>query len=514
MTVTYSRYRVLSERNNDVTTYVTSGFGQSMTVTREDKLQQLERLLHALHGSENLRAFLRFVALKAIDDQEGQIKEYVIALEVFGRSSNYDPRVDSAVRVQAGRLRAKLHDYYATEGQHDRVYVELPKGHYTPVFSYKHEAIKQARPNSNDEATVLIANGNTSPASVGSTPSADPATLEVVNAPVNSDAAPAQRSGQTTVSSKRWQMATLALALLAILLGVLVFFYRARAFAVPAWVVGGGAGESEALKRSEVEPLWGELLRSSEPVLVVYSNTLFEGTTEEGMRLLKPLDAPGSSLGSPVMPQSEIEGRKQPVIEHYTGIGEVMGAYFLGDFFARVQHSARVKRSLLLNWEDLKTENIVVIGSPAENFFLRDLPQKQDFLFKPNLPDAADGGKKSFGVLNTKPQPGEQQYYLARQEGPSRSQISEDYAVVSLLGGLSAKNRLLILAGITTLGTQAAVEYVTRPGYIKDLIAHLNTAAPGAPPQLPAYYQVLVKVKVNGGVPVQISYVTHHVLSQ
>ncbi|MEP7341074.1 MAG: hypothetical protein ABI977_25310, partial [Acidobacteriota bacterium] len=201
------------------------------------------------------------------------------------------------------------------------------------------------------------------------------------------------------------------------------------------------------------------------------------------------------------------EQSKQPIIEHYTGIGEVMGAYQLGELLAKLRHASRVKRSLLLNWEDLKTENIVVLGSPAENLFLRDLPQQQDFLFKP-MPD--EQGHKSFGIVNTRPQPGEQKLYFAKQDGPSRSQISEDYAVVSLLQGLNGKKRMLILAGITTLGTQAAAEYVTKPDYIRDLIQHLNTAPPGAPPKLPDNYQVLVKVKVNGGVPAQISYVTHH----
>jgi len=174
-------------------------------------------------------------------------------------------------------------------------------------------------------------------------------------------------------------------------------------------------------------------------------------------------------------------------------------------------HASRVKRSLLLTWEDLKTENIVVLGSPAENFFLRDLPQKQDLIFKP-MPD--DNGNKSFGIINTNPQPGEQRRYLAKQDGPSRSQISEDYAVVSLLQGLDGKKRMLILAGITTHGTQAAVEYVTKPDNIRDLIKNLNTAPPGEPPKLPVNFQVLVRVKVNGGVPVQVSHVTHHRLDQ
>ncbi|HEX9002140.1 MAG TPA: hypothetical protein VGB07_19695, partial [Blastocatellia bacterium] len=156
-----------------------------------------------------------------------------------------------------------------------------------------------------------------------------------------------------------------------------------------------------------------------------------------------------------------------------------------------------------------KTENIVVLGSPAENLFLRDLPQRQEFVFKP-MPD--EQGNKSFGIVNTRPQPGEQARYFARQDGPSRSQISEDYAVVSLLQGLNGEKRMLILAGITTLGTQAAAEYVTKPDYIRDLIQHLNTEPAGLRPKLPENYQILVKVKVNGGVPAQISYVTHHVL--
>jgi hypothetical protein len=60
-----------------------------------------------------------------------------------------------------------------------------------------------------------------------------------------------------------------------------------------------------------------------------------------------------------------------------------MGVYSLGgNVFWKAGHSFRVKRSLLLTWDDLKTENIVFLGSPAENLLLRELPQKQDFVFQ------------------------------------------------------------------------------------------------------------------------------------
>jgi len=149
------------------------------------------------------------------------------------------------------------------------------------------------------------------------------------------------------------------------------------------------------------------------------------------------------------------------------------------------------------------------LGSPAENFLLRDLTLEQDFIFRIVTDEK---GNKSFGVVNTRPRPGEQEFYLATQEGPSRSQISEDYAVISFLKGLDPKNRILLLAGVTTFGTQAAAEYVSKPEYLEDLISHLNTSSDPKSPALPAIYQVLIKVKVNGGVPVQISYVTHHAL--
>jgi hypothetical protein len=485
-----------------------------MLIAREEKLAQLDKILHGrtLHGSESLKSFLRFVVDKAAENDENQLKEYVIATEVFGRGSDFDSRIDSVVRVQAGRLRTKLQEYYTTEGKDDLVIIDLPKGQYTPVFSYK-------RRDANGEPLKAA----DSPANAGSAPAHDLTATSVApvsiphtaNFPTGSvEMIPADfvRIIETpTAPQKGWQMAALAFAVLSIILGALTLFYRTKSVELSESIALGAPGEIQMIYRREIEPLWGDLLQSAEPVLVVYSNTLFQGTAEDGMKLLKALDAPGSSLGSPIIPQSEIEQSKQPVIEHYTGIGEVMGGYYLGDFLAKMRHTSRVKRSLLLNWEDLKTENIVVLGSPAENLFLRDLPQKQEFIFKPNLDD---NGKKAFGIVNTKPHPGEQQYYFAVQGGPSRSQISEDYAVVSLLEGLDAKNRLLILAGITTLGTQAAAEYVTKPDYIRDLIKHLNTATPGSPPRLPSNYQVLVRVKVNGGVPVQVSYVTHHVLDR
>src|SRR5207302_5522506 len=63
-----------------------------------------------------------------------QLKESLVGVEVFGRRPDYDVRVDSVVRTEAARLRARLAEYYANGGAGERVVIELPKGGYRPVF--------------------------------------------------------------------------------------------------------------------------------------------------------------------------------------------------------------------------------------------------------------------------------------------------------------------------------------------------------------------------------------------
>src|SRR5262252_534348 len=100
---------------------------------RQQYLDAVDRLTKSrvLHGSESLCKLLRYLADHSLQNPGVPIKEYQIATEVFGRPADFDPHLDSAIRVQAGRLRVKLGEYYATEGEKDPIIVELPKGTYT-----------------------------------------------------------------------------------------------------------------------------------------------------------------------------------------------------------------------------------------------------------------------------------------------------------------------------------------------------------------------------------------------
>src|SRR5216683_7829179 len=103
---------------------------------REQCFQQVERLIksHSLSGSESLCKLLRYLAEHSLDHPGVALKEYQIATEVLGRSGGFDPQSDSTVRVQAGRLRVKLTEYYAHEGPDDVIVVEIPKGSYALTF--------------------------------------------------------------------------------------------------------------------------------------------------------------------------------------------------------------------------------------------------------------------------------------------------------------------------------------------------------------------------------------------
>jgi adenylate cyclase len=98
--------------------------------------QQLDRILasSSFLNARRPSQFLRFVVESTLSGQADTIKEYLIGVEVFDRPVDYDPKDDPIVRIEAGRLRKKLAEYYSGPGANDPVKIDLPKGGYVPVF--------------------------------------------------------------------------------------------------------------------------------------------------------------------------------------------------------------------------------------------------------------------------------------------------------------------------------------------------------------------------------------------
>lgn len=97
---------------------------------------QLDRILDsaAFARNERISRFLRFVVEHHLEGRDDELKESLIAIGVFGRPPDYDPKQDPIVRAEASRLRARLGEYYLGPGKDDPLIIELPKGGYVPLI--------------------------------------------------------------------------------------------------------------------------------------------------------------------------------------------------------------------------------------------------------------------------------------------------------------------------------------------------------------------------------------------
>jgi hypothetical protein len=392
---------------------------------------QIEKLLssHALHGSESLCKLLRYLSDHALDHPGAAPKEYQIATEVFGRPNNFDPHLDSTVRVQAGRLRGKLAEYYATEGAEDTILVDFPRGTYALAF--------------HDRPAVAGRNHGTA---------SHDASLE----------------GSQT--SRRWLA---AIILLSVILSAVVAVTMDRFLNRRTAEARLDTGTAEV--PTVLHVFWKGFLTAPQEPWVIFSNAAFVGRPYTGMRYYNRDRDSGTFI-----------------LDHYTGVGEVLAVHALDGVFVRLHQPIRVKRGSLFSLDDAKNNDLIFIGSPSENLTLLELPNTQQFVFKQITSGSRMG---TMEIINVHPESGEPKEFFPTSPDVT---LAEDYSIIALKRGLNPAHSLLILAGGTTIGTQAAVEYVCQPDYLEQLLLRLSVSNSG---ELKPF-EAVIHVKVARGVPV------------
>ena len=108
---------------------------EEIAIVRECLAKLLENDLFA--QSERQKRFLQYVVEKTIEGDGRKLNQFSIGIDVFDRDESFDPAIDSIVRVEAGRLRAKLREYYGGVGNEDIVRIEIRKGKYVANFEFK-----------------------------------------------------------------------------------------------------------------------------------------------------------------------------------------------------------------------------------------------------------------------------------------------------------------------------------------------------------------------------------------
>jgi|HubBroStandDraft_6_1064221.scaffolds.fasta_scaffold16956_3 hypothetical protein len=407
---------------------------------RDQYLEQIDRLVgsHVLHGSESLCKLLRYLATHALTHPGVPLKEYEIATQVFHRPADFDPQLDSTIRVQAGRLRIKLAEYYGSEGAEDPILVDLPKGGYVLGFHHRMGGAQK---------TLSVA-------ALGSTRNESTASPPI---------------------TRNWAIAFLLLFILLVAaVAVLVTMIASRTSAQ-----GIGLTHDE-LAPDAFRTFWGSFISGPQEPWVIFSNGAFVGRPETGMRYF---DAARDS--------------RDLILDHYTGVGEVLAVHELDHVFALLGRPILVKRGSLLSLDDAKNNNLIFLGSPAENLTLREIPSTQEFIFQ----RLTSGGRKGdLAILNMHPEAGEPDAFVA---SPSNLPLTEEYSVIARVRERNPAQSVVILAGTTTIGTQAAAEYICSPQSLQDLLHRLNVAT--AVDLKP--FEAVLRVKVARGVPVAMELV-------
>jgi hypothetical protein len=405
----------------------------TVAISREQCFQQIDKLIksHSLHGSESLCKLLRYLAEHSLDHPGTALKEYQIATEVLGRPAGFDPQSDSTVRVQAGRLRVKLAEYYANEGPDDPIVVEIPKGSYALTFH-----LRPPKPGTQSATTLVFEPG-------------------------------VKKKEEQSPSIRGWAIAVVVLSVL-----------LAATFSTTAYLLSQRVRTQTAASPPVPAPyqiFWNRFVTSPQQPWVIFSNASFVGHPNTNMHYFNAASDP-----------------RGVILDHYTGVGEVLAVHQLDRVFTLFNRQIRVKRGALFSLDDAKNNDLIFIGSPAENLTLLEIPGTQQFVFR-KAPVPRDGDVE---VVNLQPDPGESKTYIA---SPSNQPIAEDYAVIGLEPGIDPVRSTLILAGTTTMGTQAAAEYVCREDSLAELLSRLGVSK--ATDLMP--FEALLRVKVSHGVPVK-----------
>jgi hypothetical protein len=206
--------------------------------------------------------------------------------------------------------------------------------------------------------------------------------------------------------------------------------------------------------------------------MVVFANSRFTGSAATGLR---PLD-----IG--VQPST-------PAVDDYTGVGEVAAVHRLTQLFAGFDREIHLKRSPLVTWDDARQRNLILVGGPETNAVLAALPHPHRFCFTV----VADGARGPHAAIEDLKAPAGGPRYYSNSGRPYQF----DHAVIAFTTDSPPRHPVLSLAGTTTMGTQAAVEYATDPDDLKNLFAALRFGRGGLP-----RFEALLKVSLREGVPV------------
>src|SRR5260370_870462 len=298
-----------------------------MSLDVETVRAQINRLVESksFETSEVHRRLLQYLAEKSLTGEAERLKEYTIGLEAFSKPPSYDPKHDSIVRLQVGRLRQKLSTYYQTEANGDPVLVSLPKGAFKLNFEV-YQPPDQARQTPPD-------------------------------------------------SSRRVLLLGVALAVVALwAIAATIFSVRAaRTTAVDPWT-------------PELEALWEPMLQSNRSTVVCLGTPLFVRFPNLGfLRDPKVNDWADIEKSERLTETRKLLGGKEILPSYnFTGAGEASAAFVLARLLSTRKNDLRLTRSSIVSWQRVIARDLILVVPPTFTLPLPPAPMNPDLFTDPH----------------------------------------------------------------------------------------------------------------------------------
>lgn len=425
-------------------------------------LDQVDRIMRSdeLRSCEALRRLLKFLADKSVCGEADELKEYIVAIDGLGKPSSYDPRKNSTVRIQVGRLRQKLADYYRTEGQRDPVVIDVPKGRFKLKFEYRNGGERKSE---RLRAATLL-----------------PGLLS-------------REESEPLDPHKRHHAWRFWAALAA---GLIV------GFAIGASIYWLGPTKATAATYppgwdADMEALWHPFVESRRPLIVAIEDPLFvEMNDNPGVYFRdKGLNDWNAILTSPTMAAVKRATNSNEIhpSRYYTAYGEVEGSFLIAKLLGPRVPNLTVVKTSNISLQQLADNDVLFIG--VQNIFFTEQTQA--------APIEVQFQQVPEGIRNLHPGPNEPAIFLDQYStAPTEEGVA--HALITHFPGPMGGNDVESFTSFRSAGYVAAVKAFTDPRFVKPLVARLKQACGG---RMPAYYQIVLKVKFKDDVPTEITFV-------
>ncbi len=495
--------------------------GRSLTNDRRWQLARRIASSKSFEKSSFLISFLLYVCEQQLCGKGHELNEHQIGVKALGRPATYNPGDDNIVRNYARLLRKRLEEYFKTEGKNEILRIDIPRGHYFPVF-YSTESVPSvqapsslvSRASDSAQMDETAREPKATHSSIGlpveSSRSGDQSKLDLPDAglvsaiapePVSAAVAPAgvDAAHSTGHDGRQWlslvsALAVLNLALLGMLLYGIVWMRSSRTLTPSASV--------SPVAPASVLP-WLAIFSSPNPTHLIASDPDIDEIQILTSSSISVSDY-ANHIYIPAQKTLTPEVREICLNLLHGHRAALVDTQVAAEVAALAQSSSRkieVQGARSLQFSNLKTDdNFIFLGSPRSDPWVSVFDDQLDFRFAID-----NAGFES--IRNVQPRPHEQIEYIPSGGGGATGQ---SYAIIAFVRNPDQNGQILLLAGANAEGTQSAGKLVTD---LSRLSMELRKC--GIPPSGPLeHFELLLHVKMMASSASEYDVVACHILPE